>query len=256
MEKPDVNVTACLIVIGDEILSGRTRDANLAHLGLWLNELGIRLNEARVIPDDAKVIADTVNACRTAFDYVFTTGGIGPTHDDITSESIARALDLQIEVNDEAYALLRDHYGPGGLNDARLRMARMPRGATLIENPISKAPGFRIENIFVMVGIPAVMRAMLESLRHEVVGGAPVLSRSVAAHMAESLLAGPLGEIQDRNPGVQIGSYPFFQNKKAGANLVMRSTKAARLDAVVDEVRAMIRALGGEPIETSQDLKG
>ncbi len=250
MAKSPVTVTAAAIIIGDEILSGRTRDKNLGYLGEWLGDLGIRLVEARVIPDDAEVIAETVNACRANFDYVFTTGGIGPTHDDITSGSVAMAFGVPLVVDEDARALLGDHYGPGGLNEARLRMARVPEGAELIDNPISKAPGFRIENVFVMAGIPVVMRAMLESLRHELVGGAPLLSCSVAAPLPESLIAGPLGEIQDGNPDVQIGSYPFFRNNQAGANLVMRATDPARLEAVAAAVRAMITALGAEPVDT------
>ena len=252
--KPDI-VTAGLIIIGDEILSGRTQDTNLAYLATWLNELGVRLMEARVIADDQKAIVEAVNRCRTRFDYVFTTGGIGPTHDDITTDAIARTFGVAAPVHDEALRRLRQHYGQAGLNPARRRMARIPEGASLIDNPISRAPGYRIENVFVLAGIPAVMQAMLESLRHELVGGAPVHSHALAVHLLESVLAGGLADIQDRNPDVAIGSYPFFRDGRVGANLVLRSTDTARIDAVADEVRAMIRGLGAEPIETPPGLE-
>jgi len=249
-------VRAALIIIGDEILSGRTQDTNLAYLATWLNELGVRLTEARVVADDQGAIVEAVNICRARFDYLFTTGGIGPTHDDITTDAIAKAFGVAAPLHDEALSRLRQHYGKAGLNPARRRMARIPEGASLIENPISRAPGYRIENVFVLAGIPAVMQAMLESVRHDLVGGASVRSHAVAVHLPESVLAGALSDIQDHNPDVAIGSYPYFRDGRVGANLVLRSTDTARIDAVAEEVRAMIRALGAAPIEMTPGWKG
>jgi len=249
-------VRAALIIIGDEILSGRTQDTNLAYLAKWLNELGIRLMEARVIPDEEDTIIEAVNACRARFDYVFTTGGIGPTHDDITTDAIARAFGVAAPEHEEALSRLRQHYGKAGLNPARRRMARIPEGAVLIDNPISRAPGYRMENVFVLAGIPAVMQAMLESIRHDLVGGAPVRAHAIAVNLPESVVAGALSEIQARHRDVSIGSYPYFRDGRVGANLVLRSTDTARIDQVADEVRAMIRELGAEPIETTPGWKG
>ena len=203
---PDRLVTACAIVIGNEILSGRTQDANIAYLGERLNALGIRLMEARVIPDVEDTIVTTVNEARARFAYVFTTGGIGPTHDDITAASIAKAFGVALIQNPEARAILEAHYPTGELNRARLRMANTPEGAALIENPVSKAPGFQMENVFVMAGIPSIMQAMFESLSHRLVGGTPLESRSVTVFLPESRMAPSLGMLQDRYPAVEIGS--------------------------------------------------
>ncbi|MHA1570133.1 MAG: competence/damage-inducible protein A, partial [Alphaproteobacteria bacterium] len=244
-------VTACLIVIGNEILSGRTKDKNLAYLAERLNEWGIRLREARVIPDIEDTIVATINECRPAFDYVFTTGGIGPTHDDITAQSVAKAFDLPLIRNPEAVAILEARTRPAGfeLNEARLRMANTPEGATLIENPVSGAPGFQIGNVYVMAGVPSIMRAMLDGLRHRLVGGKPMLSLTVRAYLPEGELAGGLGEIQGRFPELDIGSYPFYVKGKYGASLVMRGTGQARLESAAEELRAFIRGLGAEPVE-------
>ncbi len=239
-------VTACLLIIGNEILSGRTKDANLAFLGDRLNALGIRLMEARVIPDEPDVIVDTVNDVRGRFDYVFTTGGIGPTHDDITAACVARAFGLPLIQNPEARAILEAHYPPGHLNEARLRMTNTPEGATLIENPVSRAPGFQIGNVFVMAGIPAVMQAMFEGVRHRLAGGAPLQSRSVVAALPEGVMAEGLSAIQVRYPDVEIGSYPFHRMGVFGARLVLRSVDADRLAEATEEVRSLVRALGGK----------
>ncbi len=241
-------VTACVIVIGNEILSGRTQDANIAFLGERLNALGVRLMEARVIPDIEDTIVAAVNEARARFDYVFTTGGIGPTHDDITAASIAKAFGVPLIVHPEARALLEAHYPPGELTEARLRMARTPEGAALIENPVSKAPGFQMENVFVMAGIPAIAQAMFESLSHRLVGGTPLKSRSVTIYLAESRMAPSLTELQERYPDVEIGSYPFSREGRFGARLVLRSTEDARLAEAGTELVAALRDLGGEPI--------
>ncbi|MDH3476630.1 MAG: molybdopterin-binding protein [Rhodospirillales bacterium] len=240
---PDKTVTACLLIIGNEILSGRTRDANLAFLGDNLNRLGIRLTEARVIPDEAEVIVATINDVRARFDYVFTTGGIGPTHDDITAECVARAFGLPLIQNPEARAILEAHYPPGDLNEARLRMANTPEGATLIENPISRAPGFQIGNVFVLAGIPSVMQAMFASSSHRLTGGKRLLSASVTAALPEGLMAAGLKAIQKRYPEVEIGSYPFHRMGVYGARLVLRSVDEARLAAARAEVRELVEQL-------------
>ena len=244
---PDRPVTACLVVIGNEILSGRTRDANIAYLGARLNDIGVRLMEARVIPDLDEVIVATVNEARRRFTYVFTTGGIGPTHDDITAASIAKAFGVALVQNPEARAILEAHYPTGELNAPRLRMANTPEGATLIENPVSKAPGFQMDNVFVMAGIPEVMQAMFESVVHRLVGGKPLVSRSVTVYLPESKVALGLEALQDRYSDVEMGSYPFNRAGRFGTRLVLRATAAERLDAAAGELDGLIVELGGEP---------
>jgi len=242
-------VTACVLIIGNEILSGRTQDANLVFLARGLNELGIRLRDARVIPDDAGVIVSTVNEVRAAFDYVFTTGGIGPTHDDITAQCVADAFGVPLIVHPEAKRLLETHYPPGRLNEARLRMAMVPERAVLLPNPISRAPGFQIGNVFVLPGVPSIMQGIFEQLKHRLVGGAKMLSRSVSCQLAEGTLAKELGELQARHPDLEIGSYPYFRRGDFGVTLVLRGTENARLAAAVEELNVLIRALGGDPQE-------
>jgi molybdenum cofactor synthesis domain-containing protein len=242
-------VTACVLIIGNEILSGRTQDANLAFLAQGLTGIGIRLREARVIPDDIGTIVSTVNTVRAAFDYVFTTGGIGPTHDDITARSIADAFGVVLIVHPEAKRLLETHYPSGHLNEARLRMAMVPEGAVLLPNPISRAPGFQIGNVFVLPGVPSVMQGIFEQLKHRLVGGTKMLSRSVSCHLAESTLAKDLGELQARYPDLEIGSYPYFRRGDFGVTLVLRGIEIRRLAAAVEELNALIRTLGGDPQE-------
>jgi len=242
-------VTACVLIIGNEILSGRTQDANLAFLARGLTELGIRLREARVIPDDAGVIVSTVNAVRIAFDYVFTTGGIGPTHDDITAQCVADAFGVPLIVHPEAKRLLETHYPPGHLNEARLRMAMVPEGAVLLPNPISRAPGFQIGNVFVLPGVPSIMQGIFEQLKHRLVGGPKMLSRSISCHLGEGTLAKDLGELQARYPDLEIGSYPYFRRGDFGVTLVLRGTEGRRLADAVEELNELIRSLGGDPQE-------
>lgn len=245
----DEPVTAAVLVIGNEILSGRTKDANLPYLGQRLAELGIRLAEARIVPDIEAVIVEAVNALRSRYSYVFTTGGIGPTHDDITSECVAKAFGVPLIRNPEALARLEAHYAPGDLNEARLRMANTPEGASLIENPISSAPGFRIGNVHVMAGIPTIMQAMFEGLAPTLVGGAPVRSRSLLCALPEGKLAAGLGSVQGRYPEVDIGSYPSFRDGRPMVSVVLRSAAEAELAAAVDDVRSMMLELGEEPRE-------
>ncbi len=246
----DKTVTAAVLLIGDEILSGRTQDKNLAHIAQWLGERGIRVREVRVIPDVEAEIVAAVNEMRAKFDYVFTTGGIGPTHDDITADSVAKAFGVGIGFHPEAMARLTAHYEETGIefNDARKRMARIPDTATLIDNPVSKAPGFQIGNVFVMAGIPMIMQVMLESLEPRLTGGAKLLSTNVSAHLGEGVLAEPLGALQAKYPDVSMGSYPFYRGGSFGVTLVFRSTDEAVLATVAGEAAEMIRSLGAEPI--------
>src|SRR6185437_12808324 len=215
-------VTACVLIIGNEILSGRTQDTNLAYIATGLNEVGVTLREARVIPDVAAVIVATLNEVRAKFDYVFTTGGIGPTHDDITSECVGKAFGVPWILHPDAHRLFLDHYKPGELNAARLRMAHTPEGASLIRNPVSRAPGFRMGNVFVMAGIPRVMQAMFDAVKHDLQGGRPMLARTVSCHLPEGIIAKGLGDVQKRYGELDIGSYPFYRRGEFGTSLVLR----------------------------------
>jgi molybdopterin-biosynthesis enzyme MoeA-like protein len=243
---PETPVTACLLVIGNEILSGRTRDANLAYLGKRLDEVGVRLMEARVIPDVEAVIVATLNEVRVRFTYVFTTGGIGPTHDDITAACVAKAFAVPLIENPKARAILEAHYKPGDLNAARLRMANTPEGAVLVENPVSFAPGFRMDNVFVFAGIPAIMQAQFESAVHLLTGGSPMLSRALTVNLPEGALAEGFGALQDKYPEVEMGSYPFQREGRFGVRLVLRATGAERLAAAAAGLDALVAGLGGE----------
>jgi molybdenum cofactor synthesis domain-containing protein len=243
------NPTAAIVVIGNEILSGRTQDTNVRYLARRLAELGIALREVRMIPDEREVIAGTVNALRAAYDYVFTTGGIGPTHDDITSESIAAAFGVPWEPHPEAWALLSKHYPPGEFNAARQRMATMPRGAELIPNPISVAPGFAIGNVFVMAGVPRIMQAMFEALVPRLRRGTPILQKAVHARgLIEGRLAEGLAAIQARYPELDIGSYPYYRESGSGVAVVAKGTDQKAIDAALEEVAALIESLGTSPI--------
>jgi molybdenum cofactor synthesis domain-containing protein len=242
-------VTACVLIIGNEILSGRTQDANLAYLATGLNEVGVTLREARVIPDIEATIIATVNELRAKYDYVFTTGGIGPTHDDITSECVAKAFGVKWTVHPEAHRHFLNFYRPGELNEARMRMAHTPEGAALVYNPVSRAPGFRMGNVYVFAGIPRVMQGMFDSIKGELKGGKPMLSRTIATSLAEGVLAKGLGEIQGRFADVDIGSYPIMRRGTFGVNLVLRARDVARLAAATEEVAAMVRSLGDTPVE-------
>jgi molybdenum cofactor synthesis domain-containing protein len=236
--------TACVLVIGNEILSGKTQDTNLQFLGFELAKLGIRLAEARVVRDEPAAIVRHLNECRREFTYVFTTGGIGPTHDDITAECVAQAFGVPLELRDEVVERFKSSGRP--LNEARLKMARMPKGSELLENPVSHAPGFRIENVFVMAGIPSIARAMFASAVPMLVQGAPILSASVDAYLREGDFAAALEAIQNRYAAVEIGSYPFTRDGRFGATLVARGTDRALLTKVIDEIVVALTALGGE----------
>lgn len=247
----DKTITACLLVIGNEILSGRTKDANLPWLAEQLNAIGIRLMEARVIPDIEEIIVRTVNEVRPRFDYVFTTGGIGPTHDDITAECIAKAFGVPLIQHPEALRLLKAHYSnPADLNAMRLRMANTPEGARLIENPVSRAPGFQIGNVYVMAGVPKIMQAMFDGLKGRLKGGAPMLSRTVRVELPEGVMAEGLLALQHRYADLEIGSYPSFRlGGKPATAIVLRGIDAARLTGAAGELKELMCRLGGEPME-------
>ena len=237
--------TAALLVIGDEILSGRTQDRNVEQVAVWLNRQGIRLAEVRIAPDNESKIAGAVNELRGAYDYLFTTGGIGPTHDDITVDAVAHALGVPVVIHLRARAILEDYYATrGGLNEGRLRMARVPEGADLIENRMSGAPGIAVGNIRMMAGVPAICAQMLDSLTGTLEGGAPLLSETVGGWIQESAVAGLLQEVERANASCQIGSYPFFREGKTGANFVIRSTDRAALDACVEDLCSGLERLG------------
>ncbi len=241
--------TAALLVIGDEILSGRTQDKNVAQVATWLNVQGIRLAEVRVVPDDMALIGEAVTALKARNDYLFTTGGIGPTHDDITVDAIAAALGLAVTVHPTARAVLDDYYATrGGLTEARLRMARVPEGASLIENRASGAPGIRIGDIFILAGVPGIAAMMLDALTGQLQGGLPVISKVVGCWVAESEIADLLRTTEKAHEGSQIGSYPFFREGRTGANFVVRSTDEAIVDACIAGIAAGLAALGYESV--------
>ena len=232
------NPTAAMLVIGDEILSGRTRDANMYHLAGRLSEVGIDLKEARTVSDDPEAIVKAVRALSGTYAQVFTSGGIGPTHDDITADCIADAMGATIDVRDDARAILQAHYDRQGIemNDARLRMARIPEGAALIDNPVSAAPGFSLGNVHVMAGVPTIFQAMLETLLPSLTGGDPVLSHTVRIPRAEGEIAGPLGELAKAFPDLSIGSYPFHMDGKFGANIVLRGTNLEIINSAAEQL--------------------
>jgi molybdenum cofactor synthesis domain-containing protein len=248
---PTPMVTAAVLIIGNEILSGRTQDTNLAYLAKKLNAYGIQIREARVVPDVQHDIVEAVNALRPRHDYVFTTGGIGPTHDDITAECIAAAFGVELVISPEIAELIHKRPAPPEVMEARMRMARIPRGAGLIHNPLGP-PGFFIGNVYVMAGIPRVMQQMVDSLEGKLMRGATVRSRSVTAYLAESQVAQRLREIQDAHPHIDLGSYPFQRDDRYGTTLVMRGTDEAALDTMLAQVVQMIVALGGEALDIQQ----
>ena len=243
MSSPD-SVTAALIVIGDEILSGRTKDVNIGAVADFCTDLGIDLKEVRVISDETDEIVDAVNTLRARYTYVFTTGGIGPTHDDITADAVAKAFDVALPINAQARAMLESRWKETGteVNEARLRMARIPEGADLIVNSVSAAPGFRIGNVHVMAGVPIIMRAMLEALTPTLKGGKKVMSVTVKAAVGEGTVGGPLGELQAEYPDVKMGSYPQMGKDRVMTELVLRSSDAARLEEAAGKVRDMVAA--------------
>lgn len=244
-------VTAAMLIIGNEILSGRTKDKNVGFIAEELTAMGIGLSEVRVVRDDEAAIIEAVTVLSERYTYVFTSGGIGPTHDDITTACIAKAFGVPVERNAEAMRRLTAHYANSGVefNAARQKMAEIPVGADLIDNPVSAAPGFILKNVHVMAGVPRILQAMFEGLKSTLTGGAEMLSRTVACTVGEGTVAGGLGQVQVGFPDIEIGSYPYFRAGAFGTSLVLRGTDVARLEAAAEEVRKLVRSLGGEPID-------
>jgi molybdenum cofactor synthesis domain-containing protein len=226
----NTKVNAAILIIGNEILSGRTQDTNTSTLATWLNSIGVKVQEVRVIPDIEKTIIDTLNVLRKANDYVFTTGGIGPTHDDITAESVSKAFGLKYEIHKEGFKILEAYYKPGEFNEGRQKMIWMPENAELILNPTSGAPGFSVENVFCLPGVPSILKSMLGGITNKIVGGEPILSHTISLKTVESEIASSLTKVQDDNKDVEIGSYPFFHAGKLGVSIVLRSENQKRID--------------------------
>ena len=232
----NTKVNAAILIIGNEILSGRTQDTNTNTIALWLNTIGVKVKEVRVIPDIEDTIIDTVNYLRKANDYLFTTGGIGPTHDDITAESISKSFKLKYEIHKEAFNILEAYYKVGEFNEGRQKMVWMPSNANLILNPTSGAPGFNVENVFCLPGVPSILKSMLGGLQNRIVGGKPILSQTISLRTVESEIAKPLANVQDNNKDLEIGSYPFFQAGKLGVSIVLRSEDQSKINKCSKEI--------------------
>ena len=232
----NTKVNAAILIIGNEILSGRTQDTNTSTLATWLNSIGVTVGEVRVIPDIEKTIIDTVNLLRNNYDYVFTTGGIGPTHDDITAESISKAFGLKYEIHQQAFKILEAYYKKGEFNEGRQKMVWMPQNANLILNPTSGAPGFNVENVFCLPGVPSILKSMLGGLKNRIVGGEPILSKTISLRTVGSEIAKSLTEVQENNQDVEIGSYPFFQAGKLGVSIVIRSEDQSKIDSCNSQI--------------------
>ena len=245
------NPTAAVLVIGDEILSGRTQDTNSNAIARFLGPFGIEVKEIRVVGDKEAEIVEALNTLRARYTYVFTTGGIGPTHDDITADAIAKAFGVGIDFHAEALALLRARLKSGDLNEARKRMARIPLGASLIRNPVSAAPGFQIENVFVMAGVPSIMQAMLEDVAPRLTRGHVIHTATIAARIGEGTIAAPLAQVQKEHPEVSIGSYPFYQTDGFGVNLVARGTNLESVEKATQAIESIVRDAGAEPSRRS-----
>lgn len=242
-------IIAGIIIIGNEVLSGRTKDLNTSTLAQWLNSLGINVQEVRVIPDIEKTIIDNVNELKDKFNYVFTTGGIGPTHDDITASSISKAFNLEYGIHKEAFSILEKYYDPGEFNEGRQKMAKMPTTAKLILNPTSGAPGFYVENVFCLPGVPSILKSMIGGLNNVLVGGDPILSKTINLRTYESEIAKSLTEVQNNNKDVEIGSYPFFRQGKLGVSIVLRSTDKNKIDKCNSQILEFVKDKNIEIVE-------
>ena len=236
----NAKVNAAILIIGNEILSGRTQDTNTGTIALWLNSIGVKVNEVRVIQDIEDTIIDTVNYLRKTNKYVFTTGGIGPTHDDITAQSMSKAFNLEYEIHKEAFKILEAYYKIGEFNEGRQKMVWMPRNANLILNPTSGAPGFNVANVFCLPGVPSILKSMLGGLQNKVVGGKPILSHTISLRTVESEIAKSLTDVQDNNKDIEIGSYPFFQAGKLGVSIVIRSENKSKINKCSNEILSFI----------------
>ena len=242
-------IIASIIIIGNEVLSGRTKDLNTSAISMWLNSIGISVQEVRVIPDIEKIIIATVNELRKKFDYVFTTGGIGPTHDDITALSISKAFNLKYDFHKEAFSILENYYETGKFNEGRQKMAKMPTTANLILNPSSGAPGFYVENVFCLPGVPSILRSMLGGLNNVLIGGDPILSKTINLRTYESEIAESLTNVQNNNQGVEIGSYPFFRQGKLGVSVVLRSVDKSKIDNCNLQILEFVKAKNIKVVE-------
>jgi molybdenum cofactor synthesis domain-containing protein len=245
----NTKVNAAILIIGNEILSGRTQDTNTSTLATWLNSIGVKVGEVRVIPDIEKTIIDTINLLRKNYDYVFTTGGIGPTHDDITAESISKAFGLKYEIHQEAFKILEAYYKKGEFNEGRQKMVWMPQNANLILNPTSGAPGFNVENVFCLPGVPSILKSMLGGLKNRIVGGEPILSKTISLRTVESEIAKSLTEVQENNQDVEIGSYPFFQAGKLGVSIVIRSEDQSKIDSCNSQILKFVNEKNIEVVD-------
>jgi molybdenum cofactor synthesis domain-containing protein len=234
-------VNASILIIGNEILSGRTKDTNTSTLALWLNTLGVKIEEIRVVPDIEEIIVDTINKLRKKYKYVFTTGGIGPTHDDITAQSASKAFGLKYESHKEAFKILEKYYKPGEFNEGRQRMAWMPSNAKLILNPTSGAPGFFVENVFCLPGVPSILQSMLGGLKNEISGGLPIISKTINLKTVESEIAKSLTLVQENNRDVEIGSYPFFRAGKLGVAIVIRSEDQSKINTCDSQILEFVK---------------
>jgi len=242
-------IIASIIIIGNEVLSGRTKDLNTSIISVWLNSIGIIVREVRVIPDIEKIIIDTVNELRNKFDYVFTTGGIGPTHDDITAQSISKTFNLEYGFHKEAFSILERYYEPGKFNEGRQKMAKMPVTANLILNPSSGAPGFYVENVFCLPGVPSILKSMIGGINNVLVGGDPILSKTINLRTYESEISKSLTNVQNENEDVEIGSYPFFRQGKLGVSIVLRSVDQKKIDICNLKILEFVKAKNIEVVE-------
>ena len=245
----NTKVNAAILIIGNEILSGRTQDTNTSTLATWLNSIGVKVNEVRIIPDQEEIIVETLNVLRKSNNYVFTTGGIGPTHDDITAQSVAKAFGLKYELHKEGYKILEAYYQPGEFNEGRQKMIWMPENADLILNPTSGAPGFSVENVFCLPGVPSIMKSMLGGLKNKIVGGYPILSHTISLKTVESEIANSLTKVQEQNQDVEIGSYPFFHAGKLGVSIVLRSENQSKIDLCNSQILEFIKEKKIEIVE-------
>ncbi len=245
----NTKVNAAIIIIGNEILSGRTQDTNTSTLAIWLNSIGVKVGEVRVIPDNEKNIIETINLLRNNYDYVFTTGGIGPTHDDITAESVSKAFGLKYEIHKEGYKILEAYYKPGEFNEGRQKMIWMPQNANLILNPTSGAPGFNVENVFCLPGVPSILKSMLGGLTNSIIGGEPILSSTISLRTVESKIAEYLTKVQNDNKDVEIGSYPFFQAGKLGVSIVIRSENQSKIDNCNSQILKFVNKMNIEIVD-------
>ena len=237
----NTKVNAAILIIGNEILSGRTQDTNTVTLALWLNSIGVKVNEVRVIPDNEKTIINTLNILRKENNYVFTTGGIGPTHDDITASSVSKAFNLKYEIHEQAFKILEAYYKPGEFNEGRQKMVWMPKNAELILNPTSGAPGFSVNNVFCLPGVPSILKSMLGGLKNKIVGGKPILSHTISLKTVESEIANSLTKVQDQNKEIEIGSYPFFHAGKLGVSIVIRSEDQSKIEICISQILEFVK---------------